>query len=130
MLTKAEELYHILHKPETFSKFKVGLTKDGKIHALRYEFHMVAGLIETPPQHVAGEVSKNQLELYTARTPHWEQISYAYKSNTPQVGCNRSCTQQEVKWALENLADELAEVAGLDPVEFRLRNVARPGDKL
>jgi xanthine dehydrogenase molybdenum-binding subunit len=130
MLTKAEELYHILHKPETFSKFKVGLTKDGKIHALRYEFHLVAGLVETLPQHVAGEVSKNQLELYTARTPHWEQVTYAYKSNLPQIGCNRSCTQQEVKWAWENLADELAEVTGLDPVEFRLRNVARPGDRL
>ena len=130
VLTKAEELYHIMHKPETLSKFKVGLTKDGKIHALRYEFHMVAGQVDTLPLHVSGEVSKNQLELYTARTPHWEQISYAYKSNTPMVGCNRSCTQQEVKWAFENLADELAEVAALDPVEFRLRNVARPGDRL
>jgi len=130
VLTKAEELYSIAHKPETVSKFKVGLTKDGKIHALRYEFHMVAGQLESLPQHVAGEVSKNQLELYTARVPHWEQISYAYKSNTPFTGCNRSCTQQEVKWAWENLADELAELAGLDPLEFRLRNVARPGDKL
>ena len=130
MLTKAEELYHILHKPETMSKFKVGLTKEGKIHALRYELHMVAGLTDTLPPHVAAEVSKNQLELYTARTPHWEQVSYAYKSNTPMVGCNRSCTQQEVKWAFENLADELAELAGLDPVQFRLLNVAQPGDRL
>ncbi|HEY2230684.1 MAG TPA: xanthine dehydrogenase family protein molybdopterin-binding subunit [Xanthobacteraceae bacterium] len=130
MLTKAEELYHILHKPETMSKFKVGLTKEGKIHALRYEFHMIAGLMDTLPPHVAGEVSKNQLELYTARTPHWEQVSYSYKSNTPVVGCNRSCTQQEVKWAFENLADELAEITGLDPVQFRLINVAQPGDRL
>jgi CO/xanthine dehydrogenase Mo-binding subunit len=130
VLTKAEELYHILHKPETMSKFKVGLTKEGKIHALRYELHMIAGLTDALPPHVAGEVSKNQLELYTARTPHWEQVSFAYKSNTPMVGCNRSCTQQEVKWAFENLADELAEVAGLDPVQFRLLNVAQPGDRL
>ena len=130
MLTKAEELYHILHKPETLSKFKVGLTKEGRIHAFRYEFHMIAGFTDALPQHVAGEVSKNQLELYTARVPHWEQVSYAYISNTPMVGCNRSCTQQEVKWAFENLADELAEVAGLDPVQFRLLNVAQPGDRL
>ena len=129
-LTKAEELYHISHKPETVSKFKVGLTKDGRIHALRYELHMIAGLMDVPPAHVINEVSKNQVELYTARVPHWEQLSYAYKSNTPMIGCNRSCTQQEVKWAFENLADELAEAANLDPVEFRLRNVARPGDKL
>src|SRR5579883_652997 len=127
MLTKAEELYHIMHKPETLSKFKVGLTQDGRIHALRYEIHMIAGFTDQLPPHVASEVSKNQLELYTARVPHWEQVSYAYKSNTPMIGCNRSCTQQEVKWAFENLADELAEI---DPVEFRLRNVAQPGDRL
>ena len=130
VLTKAEELYHISHKPETVSKFKVGLTQDGRIHALRYELHMIAGLMDVPPAHVINEVSKNQLELYTARTPHWEQLSYAYKSNTPMIGCNRSCTQQEVKWAFENLADDLAEAANLDPVEFRLPNVARPGDSL
>jgi xanthine dehydrogenase molybdenum-binding subunit len=130
MLTKAEELYSVTNKPETFSKFKVGLKRDGKIHALRYEFHMIAGNVDTVPQHVAGSVSKSQLELYTARVPHWEQVSYAYKSNTPMVACNRSCTQQELKWAFEILIDELAEAAGQDPVQFRLLNVARPGDKL
>jgi CO/xanthine dehydrogenase Mo-binding subunit len=130
MLTKAEELYHISHKPETISKFKVGLTKEGRIHAFHYEIHMVAGLTDVPPQHLAGEVCKNQVELYTARVPHWEAVTYCYKSNTPMIGCNRSCTQQEVKWAFENLADELSEVAGMDPVAFRLLNVAHPGDSL
>jgi xanthine dehydrogenase molybdenum-binding subunit len=130
MLTKAEELVSVNHKPETFAKFKVGLTKDGKIHALRHELHLIAGFVENPPIQVMSEVAKNNLELYTARTPHWEQISLAYKSNTAAVGCARSCTQQELKWGFENLIDELAEIAGLDPVEFRLRNVARPGDRL
>ena len=92
--------------------------------------HMIAGVIDTLPIHVAGEISKNNLELYTAKTPHWEHLAYCYKSNTPQIGCSRSCTQQEVKWAFENLVDELAELAGVDPVEFRLINVARPGDRL
>ena len=130
MLTKAEELYHVHHKPETFSKFKVGLTNDGHIHALRHELYMVAGVTDVPPQQVMSESAKNNLILYTIHTPHWEQISYAYKSNTPAIGCARSCTQQEIKWAFENLIDELAETAGLDPVEFRLRNVPRPGDRL
>jgi CO/xanthine dehydrogenase Mo-binding subunit len=130
VLTKEEELYSIANKPETFSKFKVGLKRDGTIHALRYEFHMIAGSVDTLPPHVTGEVSKNQLELYTARVPHWEQVSYAYKSNTPMVACNRSCTQQEIKWAFEILIDDLAELAGHDPVQFRLNNIARPGDRL
>jgi CO/xanthine dehydrogenase Mo-binding subunit len=130
VLTKAEELYCITNKPETFSRFKVGLRRDGSIHALRYEFHMIAGNVDAVPQHVVGSVSKSQLELYTARVRHWEQVSYAYKSNTPMVACNRSCTQQEIKWAFEILIDELAEGAGQDPVQFRLMNMARPGDKL
>jgi CO/xanthine dehydrogenase Mo-binding subunit len=130
LLTKSEELYHVQHKPETFSKFKVGLTKDGRIHAFRHELHLIAGVMDVPPQQVMNESAKDSMFLYTARVPHWEQISYAYKSNTPAVGCARSCTQQELKWGFENLMDELAEVAGLDPVEFRLRNVARPGDRL
>ena len=128
-LTKAEELYSTQHKPETLSKFKVGLTEDGRIHALRHELHMIAGVTDVATNHITSEISKNNLELYTVRTPHWEQISYAYKSNTAAVGCARSCTQQELKWGFEILADELAELAGLDPVEFRLRNVARPGDR-
>jgi len=130
VLTKEEELCSVANKPETFSKFKIGLKRDGTIHAFRYEFHMIAGNVDAPPQHVAGEVSKNQLELYTARVPHWEQVSYAYKSNTPMVACNRSCTQQEIKWAFELLIDELAELMGQDPVQFRLLNIARPGDRL
>jgi CO/xanthine dehydrogenase Mo-binding subunit len=130
VLTKSEELVAVHHKPETVSKFKVGLTGDGKIHALRYEFHMIAGAMDQPPIHIMSEIAKNNLELYTARTPHWEEVAYAYKSNTPEVGCSRSCTQQEVKWAFENLVDELAEVAGMDPVQFRLVNVPKPGDRL
>jgi len=130
LLTNVEGLYHVQHKPETFARFKAGLTKDGRIHALRQELHLIAGVMDVPPQQVMNESAKDNWILYTARVPHWEQISYAYKSNTPAVGCARSCTQQELKWGFENLMDELAELSGLDPVEFRLRNVAAPGDRL
>jgi CO/xanthine dehydrogenase Mo-binding subunit len=130
LLTNVEGLYHVQHKPETIARFKAGLTADGRIHALRHELHLIAGVMDVPPQQVMNESSKDNWILYTARVPHWEQISYAYKSNTPAVGCARSCTQQEIKWGFENLMDELSELSGLDPVEFRLRNVAAPGDRL
>ena len=42
----------------------------------------------------------------------------------------RSYTQQEVKWAWENMIDEMAEALGLDPIQFRLMHVSRPGTKL
>ena len=49
ILTNSEGLYHVQHKPETISKFKVGLTRDGRIHALRYELHLIAGVMDVPP---------------------------------------------------------------------------------
>jgi hypothetical protein len=71
----------------------LGVTKVGKMHALRHELYMIAGVTDALPQQVMSESAMNNLMLYTTRTPHWEQISYAYKSNTPAIGCVRSCTQ-------------------------------------
>lgn len=130
VLGKHEDIAHLGHKPETVSNFKVGVKKDGRIHALKYEVRMIAGWIDAAPGHATGGSVINQLELHCARTPHWERITYAYKTNTPTIAMNRSYTQQEIKWAWEIMIDELAEALGMDPVKFRLINIARPGDKL
>lgn len=134
LLTKEEEIVHVAIKPEVVSKFKVGVKRDGKIHALKWEMYSAIGYDEATAAggtNLAASVNtQNHLELYTVNTPHWERLSYIYKSNTPAQGCNRSCTQQEIKWAWGIMIDELAEAVGMDPVQFRLMNVAKPGDKL
>ena len=133
LLTKDEEIVHVAIKPEVVSKFKVGAKRDGKIHALKWEMYSAVGYDEA----VAGNGgigtttnTQNPLELYTVNTPHWERLSYIYMSNTPAEGCNRSCAQQEIKWAWGIMIDQLAEAVGMDPVQFRLMNIAKPGDKL
>jgi CO/xanthine dehydrogenase Mo-binding subunit len=133
LMTKEEEMVHLAMKPEVVSTFKVGLKRDGKIHALKWAMHAAVGYDEG-----AGGTgglattanTQNHLEFYTVNTPHWERLSYVYKSNTPAYGCNRSCAQQEIKWAWGVLIDELAEAVGMDPVQFRRINMAKPGDKL
>jgi xanthine dehydrogenase molybdenum-binding subunit len=45
-------------------------------------------------------------------------------------GASRSNTQQEIKWAWENMIDEMAEVMGMDPIAFRMLHISKPGTKL
>jgi len=129
MLTKDEELAYISIKPETITKFKVGAMKDGRIVALTHEIHISVGS-EDADGHSSSELSKNQQELYTTKVPNWKTSWYSYKTNAMIIRSVRSYTQQEVKWAWENMIDEMAEALGKDPLQLRLMHISRPGTKL
>ncbi len=129
MLAKDQELAYLQIKPEIRTKFKVGARKDGRVIALLHEVHISSGDIEGGG-HATAEISKNNTELYTSSVPHWKSRWFTYKTNAMRSGPVRSYTQQEVKWAWENMMDEMAEAVGLDPIQFRLLHISKPGTKL
>jgi CO/xanthine dehydrogenase Mo-binding subunit len=129
MLTKDQELAQIQIKPENATRFKVGAMKDGRIVALQHNVD-ISGGDSDGPGHSAAEIAKNQTELYTAGVPHWKSTWRTYKTNSIRIGASRSYTQQEVKWAWENMIDEMAEALNIDPLKFRLMHVSKPGTKL
>lgn len=129
MLTKDQELAQIQIKPENATRFKVGAMKDGRIVALQHDVD-ISGGDSDGPGHSSAEIAKNQTELYTAGVPNWKSTWRTYKTNSIRVGASRSYTQQEVKWAWENMIDEMAEALGIDPLKFRLMHVSKPGTKL
>ena len=129
LLPKDQELALLTVKPENVVKFKVGAMKDGRMIAIHHEIHLSMGDQEAIG-HAQGEISKNATELYTTKVPNWRSTWYSYRTNTIRAGICRSYTQQEVKWSWENMIDEMAEVVGKDPVEFRLMHIPRPGTKL
>jgi xanthine dehydrogenase molybdenum-binding subunit len=49
-------------------------------------------------------------------------------TNLPAAGAMRAYGSPQIIFAIESLMDDLALAVGLDPVDFRLKNVARPGD--
>jgi len=51
-------------------------------------------------------------------------------TNNPPSGAFRGYGLGQVIFAIESAIDELARELGLDPVEFRRRNVVRPGDPI
>ncbi len=130
MLPKDQELAQLQIKPETITKFKVGLKKDGRIVAIDHEVYVSCGDLEFGVHADGPGNAANQLELYTAQVPNWRSTWCAYRTNAPRPGPSRSHIQQETKWSWENLIDELADIAGMDPLEYRMMHMTRltPGD--
>jgi CO/xanthine dehydrogenase Mo-binding subunit len=126
MLPKDQELGLITIKPENRATFKVGAMKDGRIVAIHHTVHVSSGDSDNP-QTATSHNSKHNHALYTVRVPNWDEVWYSYRTNAIRSGCVRSCTQQEVKWAWENMMDEMAEAVGMDPIQFRMANIAKPG---
>ncbi len=134
-LTKDEEIIEKRGKTETLSKYRIGAKKDGKIIALKWTLYQAIGdfgadvvmfTIQTP----ANVYPWDNVTAYCPNIPNWEITGYLYAANTNQSGCNRSCPNQESKWGLEIALDELADKLGMDPVELRLINIAKPGKKI
>ncbi len=129
MLPKDQEMAFVYIKPENMTKFRVGANSEGRIVALSHEIYISAGDTGGTGQAI-NEIAKNNFELYTSQVPHWKTTAYAYQSNAMRTAPVRSYTQQEIKWAFENMIDEMAEEVGIDPLEFRLMHVSKPGDQL
>ena len=126
MLPKDQELAQLVIKPETITKFRVGVMKDGRITAIDHEVYISVGELEFGNHADGPGNAAFQLELYTSQVPHWRSTWCCYRTNAPRPGPSRSHLQQETKWSWENMMDELAEAVGMDPVEFRMLHITRP----
>ncbi len=74
--------------------------------------------------HSCGE----SVSLY--RCPNKRIDGWSVYTNTVPAGALRGYGLSQSAFAVESALDELARKLGLDPVEFRRRNVIRPGDPL
>jgi CO/xanthine dehydrogenase Mo-binding subunit len=62
------------------------------------------------------------------RVPHVRMEARAVYTNTMPGGIMRSPGELQGVWAAESHVDLIARELGIDPIEFRLRNVTRDGD--
>ena len=63
------------------------------------------------------------------RIPNVRVDSYCVYTNLPPNGAFRGYGQMQSAWASERAMDLLADRLGLDPLELRLRNLLREGDR-
>ncbi|MGD9536759.1 MAG: xanthine dehydrogenase family protein molybdopterin-binding subunit [Alphaproteobacteria bacterium] len=105
-------------------KVKIGARKDGTITAAEAELVYEAGAFQGSPIQPGCMCAFAPYELENARV-----IGYDVVSNRPKVAAYRAPGAPISEYAVEAVIDELADGLGLDPVEFRLKNAAKPGTR-
>jgi isoquinoline 1-oxidoreductase len=108
--TREEEFTWAYFRPAGVIDVKSGIAADGKLVA--WEFHNYnsgPSGIDTPYS-----VPNKKIEFHPAKTPPLRQGSY------------RGLAATANHFARESHMDELAQLAGMDPLQFRLKNMTDP----
>jgi CO/xanthine dehydrogenase Mo-binding subunit len=123
-LTMEEQFFTITKHASTF-RIKSGVSKDGRIVARECEVWWNGGAYADIGPRVT------QKSGFTAPGPydieHVAVDSYALYTNLPPAGALRGFGIPQLVWAYESHTDLMARELGLDPVEFRRRNLLREG---
>jgi CO/xanthine dehydrogenase Mo-binding subunit len=130
VMTYAEELTAGDPRHPSLVRLKTGVKRDGTLTAREAEVIFNSGAYaafkpgEIPnlggATHVTG--------VY--RIPNYAIRSYGVYTNSVPCGYYRAPGQPQVVFAVESHTDLVAKELGIDPLEFRLKNLLRDGDKL
>jgi CO/xanthine dehydrogenase Mo-binding subunit len=123
-LTMEEQFFTITKHASTF-RIKSAVTRDGRIVARDCEVWWNGGAYADIGPRVT------QKSGFTAPGPYdIENVSidsYALYTNLPPAGALRGFGIPQLVWAYEGHTDLIARELGLDPIEFRRKNLLREG---
>jgi xanthine dehydrogenase YagR molybdenum-binding subunit len=116
MLTRKDEFLLGGNRSGSWQKFKAGASKDGTLVALRAMQYQLGGL---------GDGSQaGQPYIYSVASTYRERI--AIHTNEDSSRAMRAPGHPQASFAIESLMDELAHKLGMDPLEFRKKNLKDP----
>lgn len=106
---------------------KMGINRDGTLKGYSLDVLSNTGAYASHGHSIASAGGNKVAYLYP-------RSAYAYRSTTcytnlPSAGAMRGYGAPQVVFAVESMLDDAAEELGLDPVDIRLCNAARKGDK-
>ena len=126
-LTMEEQFYTITKHPSTF-RILSAVDKDGKVTGRKCEVWWNGGAYADIGPRVT------QKSGFTAAGPYdIDNVaidSYALYTNRPPAGALRGFGIPQLVWAYESHTDIIARELGIDPVDFRKRNILRNGRPL
>lgn len=107
--------------------YRLGARRDGTLHALDVRIYYDTG----PYDHLGGAVMALGLEHAGGpyRIPNASLKAWSVYTNNPTGGAFRGFGVPQVNGAMEQVLDMLAGRLGLSPLEMRLRNAVRRGDR-
>jgi CO/xanthine dehydrogenase Mo-binding subunit len=117
-LTREESFLAVGNRPPDTMTVKAGVKKDGTLTALQLT---VLGTGGAYPGGGVGGVDWVFRDLYACPNVKSEMTDVFI--NAGQARAFRAPGHPQGAWALEQMMDQLAEKIGMDPVEFRLKNI-------
>ncbi len=108
----------------TSMNVKIGATKDGRITAGFANLNYQGGAFAGAPAEFGAMSAFACYALDNVKT-----VAYDVVTNRPKGAAYRAPGAPMSVYGVESVVDELAKNLGMDPIEFRLKNAARNGDK-
>jgi CO/xanthine dehydrogenase Mo-binding subunit len=105
---------------------KTGVNKDGKLVARECQVYMDTGAYADAGPRVTQKAGYRALGPY--KIPYARVEAHGVYTNTVPAGAFRGFGALQVTWAYESQMDMIAERLGLDPLEFRVKNLLKKGD--
>ena len=108
----------------SFMKVKMGATKDGRITATSASLIYEAGAFPGSPINPGVQCMFGPYDIANGRVEGYDVVI-----NTQKTAAYRAPGAPAAAYAAESVIDELAEKLNIDPVDFRVRNVAKEGTR-
>jgi CO/xanthine dehydrogenase Mo-binding subunit len=127
MTTSEEELTAAYPRQGSIVELKTGVTRDGRIIAKAGRIWFDTGAFAGSGPGVASVATLVLAGPYKIPNLHLE--GFAVYTNKTNCGSYRAPSGPQSNFAVESQMDIMADALGLDPLEFRLRNIVREGDE-
>jgi CO/xanthine dehydrogenase Mo-binding subunit len=125
--TSEEELIAAYPRQGTVVELKTGVTRDGRITAKAGRIWFDTGAFAGSGPGVASVATLVLAGPY--RIPNLHLEGFAVYTNKTNCGSFRAPSGPQANFAVESQMDVIADTIGLDPLDFRLRNIVREGDE-
>ncbi len=124
---RKEDFMSMSKRHPSWSRVKYGADKNGRIKACKVKYVLDAGAYSTLSPivlwrgtvHAAGPYNIENIEIET----------YAAATNKVPCGAYRGFGQPQICFAQESLIDDLAEKLAMDPIDLRMKNMLKTGDR-
>jgi CO/xanthine dehydrogenase Mo-binding subunit len=126
-LTRSEEFTTSVSRPQATVKIRDAVSDDGDLLARDGEVLFNVGAYNEQMFKAACSGPNALFGSYDIPNVRWE--SHAVYTNRPPYGAFRGFGKPEVNWGVERHMNKVAEKIGLDPLEYRSRNLLREGDE-
>ncbi len=127
-IASEEESFRISARHAMTYRARMGLSSAGEITAIDVELELDTGAYLTGARVVTANAMESAMGCY--RIPNVRvRVTTAYTTKVP-AATFRSTGRSQTTYGLECLVDTACRRLGMDPVEFRVKNVGRRGESM